>query len=282
MGHPSNLLIVSFSSDNSLRWKMARRRFARQARIAGIDSRVFTPSDLPDPSSHSLQSSWVSDFPEGYGLWFWKPVILAKTIEDLLRNQVTDYDFIAYCDIGCEIFDTPYGRARLEEWKSLLAENTGLFFKLEHLEKDYTSSRTFDVMPEDVISGRSLLNEQQIMATFFILKVHNDSLDLCNLWARTCFENNGYALRLGSEFLSHRHDQSVLSLLVKSRKGFTFLEDETYLGALSREQIPLVVSSRRKGFFSAVGPFRRGRSPFLARVETLFFAFLNKLSQFRG
>ena len=185
----------------------------------------FTDADLKnDPIFWNKHGEFIESNPRGYGYWLWKPYIIHKTLE--LMN---DNDILFYVDAGCYLNFTPNSLNRMYEYIDIL-DNSHLgiiSFQMEHLpEYKYTKQYAIDAIyaqNNDLLSG-------QCMATVIILRKNSHSIELIERWYNYCeLYNiiNDMKTEENPEFIDHRHDQSIFSLLVK-KYGSIKIPDETY------------------------------------------------------
>jgi hypothetical protein len=161
----------------------------------------------------------------GYGFWLWKPYIIK-----MFLDAVNDGDILVYADAGCEI--NVQGSQRYQEYLNLLNNNVEgkgvLSFQLNHLEIRFTKKQVLDrynVSKEKMYSGQN-------MATVILLKKNEHSKNLVDEWYQMAekYENIcdiSTSETVYSEFVDHRHDQSLFSLVVK-KHGSISLPDETF------------------------------------------------------
>jgi len=159
----------------------------------------------------------------GYGYWIWKPYLIKNKLDKINNN-----DILIYCDAGCQI--NKDGKERLLEYIDLLNinnENYGIIsFQLEFKELLYTKNAIFDFMNSD----DNCKNALQCMATVLIIKKNEHSTNIIDKWYEiVCNYNliNDYIKNENIHFISNRHDQSILSVLVNTY-GSIKLFDETY------------------------------------------------------
>lgn len=162
----------------------------------------------------------------GFGYWIWKPWILLKAFE-----RCNEGDVVLYMDVGC-VLNTK-ARDRLHEYINMVrgAENGLLAFRLTHAERYYTKGRVLRLFG----CNNTCSNANQIMATAFVIKKTRLNQELVEKWYDTVTRDNYINVNDGlenedPEFRTPRHDQSVWSMLVKSRPpdSVIVLDDETY------------------------------------------------------
>jgi hypothetical protein len=169
-------------------------------------------------------ATFVQQCPRGYGYWIWKPYLILKELE-----KMNDGDVVMYIDAGCEI--NPTGKPRLYEYMDLLDKDPNQYgvisFELTHLEHKFTKNAVFShFQVSDTVKNTNIH-----MATVIILKKTDHSMKLIQEWYDTACRydllNDHISDGEQPEFIGHRHDQSIFSVLRKIR-GSVVIPDETY------------------------------------------------------
>ncbi len=188
--------------------------------IAGFDAVIeYSDKDI-DADFYVLHKEILSQ-KRGNGLWLWKPYFILKTLHAVKEN-----DIVFYCDSGAFFF-----RSAAPVFKIL--ENNPIWLSiLPLIEKQYTHLYNFKYM--NCVHER-YMDTGQIQAGFIAVKKCSESVELMEEWLQLCCNRD---LLIGREnetddesFLMHREDQSILSLLVKS-KNIGFYQDPTQFGKL--------------------------------------------------
>jgi hypothetical protein len=184
------------------------RRMTDQATAIGWFHGVTGITDKASPA-------WMAEYMEltaelrasnlkGYGLWSWKPFCVMQTLLTLDEGG-----HLYYMDAGCEL--SAFGEGRMKAIDRNVAEHGAAFFELPFIERDWTKPsllRRYD---------SSLGESPQIQATWFGLKNCAATRELVRSWWEACSSEDFWALREEAGF-RHRHDQSVLSCIVKSKR----------------------------------------------------------------
>ena len=192
----------------------------------------YTDQDLKmDAFFWEKHGKFIESNPRGYGYWIWKPYLIKKTFESM-----NDGDILIYADAGCYLNLNALSVKRLYEYVEMV-KNTPqgvLSFQMEHLpEYKYTKRRTI----RDIIglvanpTTNRIIYSGQCMATVVILCKTPLSTGFVNEWWRYA-ENYNLINDLRCElehpeFIDHRHDQSIYSILAK-KHGATLIKDETF------------------------------------------------------
>jgi hypothetical protein len=224
----SRLYFVSFASGAKC-WNRALSRLAREV-SQSYPSAHFLKIDKKQVGEFAEGLGvdfweFTERYPKGYGLWMWKPIVA-----QLALSRVPEGDFLFFLDAGSSINPSMNARPRLLQYLDVLDKTNFLFFELALQERIWTKKsviRHFDLRIEHQYSG-------QRVGGIFGLKASEDSRNLLRSWVQAATLDSGYLLLdpdsndlEDSDFMAHRQDQSLLSVLTKSL-GIQALPDETY------------------------------------------------------
>lgn len=158
----------------------------------------------------------------GYGYWCWKPQVILQALQ-----QIEVGECLIYMDAGCHL--NHRGVNKLNEYvQQVESSDSGILaFELKfndeitHHESEWTKGSVFDFF--DVKNQESITNSAQICATTIILQKRPSVENFIHNWLKL-FETN-FNLFDDSlsdwnfvDFKSHRHDQSVFSIMSKINK----------------------------------------------------------------
>jgi hypothetical protein len=170
-------------------------------------------------------SDFATTHPRGYGLWVWKPWLILEVMK-----KARDSDVVFYLDAGCTVHSSSLSRDQFEKYLFHLRNQGFLFFQLDLPEYEWTKRdvfKHFDMDDPDVSSGQVLAGIQGYL-------VNSESRRFVREWLYACTLDSGRLLwdenldhNEDHRFIEHRHDQSVLSCLVK-RKAILTIPDETF------------------------------------------------------
>jgi hypothetical protein len=214
--------IVTFGDGNT-HWRQASRRVVRGAMKTGYFSKakMYRLNDLGNVlASDEIRYCKTN---RGYGYWLWKPAALS-----LFARKNKNLDLIMYVDSGTIL---NFNRRTIDRFNDYLelASKQGLFaFQTSHVEKYWTKKDLLMKFPEEF--GES----NQFLASPIIGKPE-DIIHLCARWLELGrLENHHYIDDSPSNsancpgFIEHRHDQSILSLLLKEREIVGPDQNETF------------------------------------------------------
>ncbi len=200
------------------RWHRAADRIARQAEAFDLFDEVaaYTARDLRRFTDFWKQhGAFIRANRRGYGYWLWKPFLI---LESLKRMETGDILF--YADAGCEL--NVYGLERMKDYLSLCSEGRILNFELRSSISTWTKMDTIvRVDPRCRHAQKS-----PYAATLLFFAKTNATMELVEQWYGLCTEDDYRYLDDSSshrpnhrDFREHRHDQAILSLLVR-KHGF--------------------------------------------------------------
>lgn len=225
------IYLISYGDD---KYKSQRDFFLETAIASSFfdEIKIFSRKDI-EPE-YILEIGERLQRPRGAGYWLWKPYFVKKTLEEM-----KDGDILVYCDAGCMI--NGEGRVRFEEYVNLLiASSTGtLDFELPLKELVWTKQEIFD----EFDSSDEIINSNQLVGTVLLLRKCTKVNQLVEEWYGTaCNHTYLFTDELNpsaqhKDFIENRHDQSIFSVIRKTR-GANAIPDETYFLDFIREGQP--------------------------------------------
>ncbi|MGG3625214.1 hypothetical protein ABES25_16870 [Bacillus gobiensis] len=182
----------------------------------------FGPEDI-DKEFYN-KNKHILDIKRGNGLWLWKPYFILKVMEECEEG-----DIVFYCDSGA--FFIRNINALIE---TIDCEKKIWVSDIPLLEVCFTKPSCFQIM-NCVTDNYKYTN--QIQATFFMTINCKDTRDFVKKWLTLCCDYNLLSPEEGKHkkgnsrrnFVSHREDQSILSLLCK-KEGIVAHLDPTQRG----------------------------------------------------
>ena len=226
-----NLHLVLFGDKN---YSIGKNRIRKQAENFGIFKSIqeFSEDDLTGEfwEDHAKKMMMPREgMPDRfYGYYACKPYFVGKALRNIPEGEV-----LLYVDSGCEL--NKNGMKMMEQYYNECLENNAVFFSLNLPEIQWTKMDTYRhiVGPDD-----SHMVTRQIISGIFLMKHNPLMIEIADKWKELCIEEGGRFLddspsKLENHhiFNEHRHDQSILSLMMKiysQYDDFTFHEDHTY------------------------------------------------------
>ena len=223
-----DIYLCSFASSDL---RKSRLRFENQAKEMKIykDVKIFNEKDLSEKKKNQIyELNKIKKRLYGYGSW--KPEIIQNCLKEIPENSI-----LQYSDIGCHL--NPKGLRRLKDYLSLLNENNILGFKYivptksnydkfkyqEYFEYQYTKGDVLKYFKIDMNS--EIVNSQQFWSGTIFFKNNNFTKNFVNQWSEACKKNYlindlESASTNHQNFIEHRHDQSLFSIIAKLNNVF--------------------------------------------------------------
>ena len=191
----------------------AGNRLIAQVQELGIFDNIilYTENDLIQDSYWEKHKDFIANNKRGYGYWLWKPYIIKKTL-DLMNKD----DILLYLDSGCEVH---------------ISKKNRMFTFFEYVKQDYIIGCPADTNLERKWTKRDLfeffsmntmeyLDSVQQQAGALLLLKNDKVTSFVNEWYNTgcqyhLIDDTPSLLENTSDFIEHRHDQSIYSLLLK-------------------------------------------------------------------
>lgn len=194
---------------NFQRWNTFSAKF-----FGKFDSVIeYNPTHI-DKECLEINKENLKHSKKGFGGFFWKPYLVNKALQ-----KVNDGDYLMYSDSGTFFIKSilPLVKHLERNQKDILC------FRLPLIEKQWTKRDAFLLMDSDT---SLYTNSPQILATFFIIKKTKESVLFLKEYEKYCFDSrilsdapNCLGKENYKDFIEHRHDQSVFSLLCKKYKN---------------------------------------------------------------
>jgi len=190
--------------------------------IGGFDAILKLGPDDIDPLFKEKNSSILSN-KKGGGYWLWKPYLIRKALGSVLENE-----YVFYADSGCFFIKNP--RRYFEDKCCGLMQDI-VAFELPLIEKQWTKKQVFKNLGCDtaffhesnqIQGGFILARNTQYAREFFdeLISLAEEEVNIT--------DSNSLEGQI-DQFIEHRHDQSLFSLLYK-KKGMIPLPDITQFG----------------------------------------------------
>lgn len=192
--------------------KMALKR-------GGFDKAIaYKPEDVDE--SFKRENALIFSQKRGAGLWLWKPYIILKT----LQEELEEGDILFYGDSGSYFFRNCNAILDSMGNEDIWVSNISL------LERQYTKQDAFDALNANTDQIR---NSAQIQGSFVGLRKSQDTIQLVKEWLSFCenydiLSDGPSANPNCKDFIAHREDQSILSLLCKKKGVVPHLDPTQY------------------------------------------------------
>ncbi|SEH61590.1 hypothetical protein [Epilithonimonas hominis] len=202
------------------------KRIIEEAKSLNIfdETQRYDFKDLP----LSIQSSPLFLDKKKGGFWLWKAYVIYDSL-----SKLNDGDLLVYSDSGCELKNPDGWKAELE----ILNLKDAIFYQYSE-NRNYAFSKfnpAFNDSPklkywmkknlretfQPIFDNEAWLEKNKLMAGFIIVKKTPDTMMLIKQWLDVMILRPDLVAdpllfeKQSSEFSSHRHDQSILSIIVR-------------------------------------------------------------------
>ena len=230
--------------------------------------KIYGPKDLDNKFRKKYKS--ILSQARGGGYWIWKPYI----INDYLKIMPEE-DILFYIDGGCILNNSQEAHQIFEGYIELIKKHHILRFALPYVEGAWSNSTTINYFKNKYsISEEKLVHTPQLMSTVMGLKKCRISVnfidEMLNILSEdpnlyTDFYNN---IDRKKDFIEHRHDQSIFSLLFKCLGEGITIKDESYSQNQSQKNNCPILSVRvqKPDFFYKLKSFPMRAIKKLSRI----------------
>lgn len=170
--------------------------------------KAYNPTSLD--TAFVQKNKKILSLPRGNGYWLWKPYIILDTLK-----QIPDGDIVLYLDSGVEILKD------IDTLLNNLSTHAIIAFENSHTNRQYVKRDLLKLMGIDTPEVRDSIHLQ---ASYLAFKNNKSTRKFVKKWLELC--ENEIALTDTpsideyTDFLDHRHDQAILSLLYLSHKNY--------------------------------------------------------------
>ena len=186
-------------------FKKSQRKALMIANGFGYHARGYEPEDMDD-IFYEFHSD-ILKAEKGCGYWAWKPYFIRERLFEL-----HDGDYLIYCDSGVSLVKDPEPLLKQIDKKGVLV------FDMKFKVGEYTKGDTFFWINKN--RDYTYADERLCMGGCILIRKCKESTQFINKWLYWSFykdiitDNPSTKLPDLDIFQSHRHDQSILSLLV--------------------------------------------------------------------
>ena len=206
---------VNFLTYADRSFRNSRNRLRAEALATGWFRRVEAYSPWRIRGFVAAHWAFLRASKRGGGYWVWKPEVIRRTLLTMQEGE-----FLVYLDAGSTI-DPDCGWRVAEYLELLTNEPAGVVgFQLDHVEESWTKADLAAYL--GTLSSSAIMTSGQILATCVLIRNCSSSRELVQRWLETAtVENYRFVddspsrLPNAPSFKEHRHDQSILSLLLK-------------------------------------------------------------------
>ena len=208
--------MITFLTFADKRLKSTLKRIEHEARashyfdiIVAVDEAILKS----DKAYWEQYKSFYTANQRGFGYWMWKPYLIKKQLE-----KMNEGDILVYLDAGCEIHSNSAAEQRFQYYVDEARKNGIVCF--DHLRcyiKQYCKGDVLSFF--NVLTDTSVLNSKQVMAGILIMSKCKKTNAIIDEWYAISHEqprllnDEPSVVPNQPDFVAHRHDQSIFSIL---------------------------------------------------------------------
>lgn len=233
-----NVHLLSFASSRL----GSLRRLGREAVAMGCFSGVTlsTAKDLGDDYL-KVCGGFVQTHPtRGFGFWTWKPYIIYREL-----SKLTSGDVLLYLDAGCSLNVEGIDRFRTYIDQAVNHPSGWFVFKTNYTMGQYTKRQLLQKYGFD---NPAHLELPMFQASCHFIVAQENTIKFAKQWFESMHQreliDDTFSQNENNEFIAHRHDQSVFSILAH-QYGLKFIEDETYWAPNWNAHLDYPIHTRR-------------------------------------
>lgn len=218
--------------------KLSVNRFIKQSHELKFydDIKVFGWNDLSSEKQEQINSIFNKGQKRLFGFASWKAEIISSYLDKIPENAI-----LQYSDIGCHF--NPNGTERLKKYIQITDKENMLVFKYSNPDFEFKNKYKFQIYYENqytkadawkyfnINEDSDILKTEQIWSGTVFFKNNNYVKEILNEWKKACnitslIDDSVSIKKNHSEFIEHRHDQSILSLISKKKNIFCLSASE--------------------------------------------------------
>lgn len=215
-----------------------RTQFEKEAEALSVfdDMFIYDSGTLP-ASFRAKHLDFMQSQPRGFGYWIWKPLIIHET----LVMSSTD-DVVVYLDIGFTL--NAAGRDRFMDYVEIATESRHKMLSFQNVHTEYKWTKMDLAKRLRIEKSFPVMHTSQLTSGFIVLGKTASNIELLQEWQQVAVESDyrysddsRSTVENHPEFIEHRHDQSISSLLRKIRgTETTYYEVQAYSNYFARNK----------------------------------------------
>lgn len=203
---PGKVWLISYADGSDVNFMNQRYQIKSAVNKCVDYYKPYNVSDI-NPEYKKAHANILSQ-KVGGGYWLWKPYIILKTME-----EVPEGDIVFYMDAGVALHKP------IDSLISRLADRDIIIFQSIFPSKPNIKRDLLKMMDAD---NEEVRGGMDIQASYIMLRNNQHARDFVKKWLSWC-ENERAITDLPSsdeypEFVVHRHDQSILTILYHKHK----------------------------------------------------------------
>lgn len=212
-----NTWLISYASNGATYF--ANQNFSTQSAINKCIDFVKPYNNKHIDKDFLLKNIDIMQLKRGAGYWLWKPYIILKTL-----NEVPDGDIVLYLDSGAYVIE------QLDKLFNSFNNKDIIVFENFHPNRKYVKRYLLQKMNMD---NEQVRNTTHLQAGFIAIKNSKVARDIIAEWLEVAQDKDALTDSQSDneypQFIEHRHDQAILSLIsIKYSENFEILSETLF------------------------------------------------------
>ena len=231
----TNVFLCSFASPDL---NLSVERFKKQAKELNFykEIKIFGWKNLSFEKQKQISLFFQNGEKRLYGYSCWKPEIILAYLDEIPKDSI-----LQYSDIGCHF--NHKGIKRLNDYIQITDNNNILSFKYNKPNFDLKKNFKFQIYYEyqytkadswkylKINQESEILKTEQIWSGTMFFKNNSYVRNFLNQWANICqisklIDDSESIEPNHPNFIEHRHDQSIFSIMCKKEKIYNLSASE--------------------------------------------------------
>lgn len=213
---PGKVWLVSYAAGNQVNFSNQLTLMQSALNKCVDNMKAYNPTNLD--AAFVEKNKTILSQARGAGYWLWKPYIILKTL-----NQIPEGDIVLYIDSGVKVI------RKLDNYINFLGDRDILAVAI-HPNRHYIKRDLLRMMKMDTPDVR---DAKQLQASIIALKNNDFTKEFVKEWLELC-EIEHLLTDIPSvdehpDFLDHRHDQAIFSLLSLQYKDHVKIIEWEYM-----------------------------------------------------
>ena len=215
--------MISFASHDFYK---SQQRLAGEFAASGLFNRIisYKQTDLNGTEFLAHHRQFIVRNRRGFGYWIWKPYLIGRTLA-----AMNDGEWLYYSDSGCTLETGPDAVAYMEKFA------TGLEAAQQPIHAITESEHPIGKLCKADVLDPLYADCREVETGRLIIRKCPESVAFIEKWAAAAIADNYHNIddtpsrqAERPEFIEHRHDQSIFSILWY-RAGYSILPESEYI-----------------------------------------------------
>lgn len=223
----------------------ALQRIQKQAKGFNLFYEIIVEDENTLMNNHKdfweKHGNFILNNKRGYGYWLWKPYIINNLLQKIDEN-----DIILYCDVGCELnnkgLNNFYKMLNVVTKKKIIGFS-GCSNDIFYTKRDLSSKFNLNI---------NILRKNHLQAGCLLMQKCRFIEQLMSEWYENCeiynnIDDTPSKIPNYNVFIDHRHDQSVLNMILKKYNLISNYYGDIFSPDIKRFSSPILYIRNKTG-----------------------------------